>query len=332
MQCIVGLDLHLRRSVGTVMDVNGRVVKQERFTTSREGLAAFLKGVQHARIALEASGYCHPWVDYLESLGHEVTVAHPRKVRLIAESSIKTDKVDSEALAQLLRLGYLPASYVPGKPLRELRELARHRTKLGQERSRIKVRIRAEMNRRGLAIDSPFSMAGRKELANLRIPAVDNFLEQLSLVGRQVKECEERLAAAEAKHPHIGLLQTIAGVGLYTASVAVAGLGEVSRFRDAEKAVSYAGLAPSIYQSDLTERRGGITKRGPADLRRALCEAAWVHVGCCPDSDISRLYRRVYRRTRCKQKAITAAAAKLVRIMYAMMRDNQPYHAREEAG
>jgi transposase len=153
-------------------------------------------------------------------------------VRIIAESRIKTDKADSEALAHLLRLGYLPTSYVPDKPLRELRELARHRTRLGQERSRVKVRIKAELNRRGLDVAKPLSRAGKAQLASLHIPAVDDLLVQLSLLGQQIRRSEGHLAAAVPQHPWIELLQTIPGVGLYTASVAVAELGNITRFPD----------------------------------------------------------------------------------------------------
>ena len=71
----------------------------------------------------------------MQDLGLEVKLANPSKVKIIAESQIKTDKVDALALAQLLRTNFLPESYLAPKEQREARDLlrywvARHRTKL----------------------------------------------------------------------------------------------------------------------------------------------------------------------------------------------------------
>ena len=46
------------------------------------------------------------------------------------------------------------------------------------------------------------------------------------------------------------------------------------RFASAKHVASYAGLVPSTYQSGATDRHGHITKRGAAELRTMLCEAA----------------------------------------------------------
>ena len=84
----VGLDLHLKTTFGTVLEEDGSVLKQGKFETSEDSLMEFLRDVKEARVALEASGFCLPWVEFLEELGYEVFVAHPAKVRLIAEARI----------------------------------------------------------------------------------------------------------------------------------------------------------------------------------------------------------------------------------------------------
>ena len=109
-------------------------------------------------------------------------MAHPARVRVIAEARIKTDKIDSLALAHLLRLGYLPCSYIPPKPLRELRGLARHRVRLGRLRKDAKNRIRALLNRRRIKLEdlglrSPFTLEGRTALRWLEIPELDDHLD-----------------------------------------------------------------------------------------------------------------------------------------------------------
>jgi transposase len=58
------------------------------------------KSIDDAKIAMEACYCWQPVYELLESMGYEVKLAHPMKMRIIAEARIKTDALDSEALAQ----------------------------------------------------------------------------------------------------------------------------------------------------------------------------------------------------------------------------------------
>jgi hypothetical protein len=82
---------------------------------------------------------CNVWphvYDAAVSTGAKVTLAHPYKVRVISEASLESDKVDSLALAQRLRLKAVPAAFAPEAPIRELRLIIRDRAfYLEQERS-----------------------------------------------------------------------------------------------------------------------------------------------------------------------------------------------------
>lgn len=128
----VGLDVHKRVCYGSVMDEEGKVLKQARFSNDPEGLEEFMDGVEEALVAMEA-GYCwQPLYDGLEEAGHDVRLAHPQKVKAIAEAKAKTDKIDLETLAHLLRTGLLPESYVPSRDIRELRNRIRRRAFLAR--------------------------------------------------------------------------------------------------------------------------------------------------------------------------------------------------------
>jgi transposase len=124
-----------------------------------------------------------------------------------------------------------------------------------------------------------------------------------------------------------GLLTTIDGVGFYTAMTVVAELGDVNRFPDSDSVVSYTGLAPWIRQSGSTRRLGHITKAGPHNLRWVLVEATHSHLRFCKAKDKCRLcqfYDRIERKHKGKV-ATVATAAKLLRIMYWMLKLNRPY-------
>jgi len=98
-------------------------------------LAPFCRAL---RVAVEAGGQTVWIVDVLRELGAVVHVVHPLKVKWIAESKKKTDRVDAELLAGLLRIGGLPAPvHVPSRRCRELRGLLLARRQLVQTRTKL---------------------------------------------------------------------------------------------------------------------------------------------------------------------------------------------------
>jgi transposase len=98
-----GIDLHAEYSQICILDEDGEVMETSRVRTSRKALERFFRR-DRMRVVMEAGG-SSPWVSrLLDSLGHEVVVCSPRRVRLIAESKLKNDRVDAEVLARLVRL------------------------------------------------------------------------------------------------------------------------------------------------------------------------------------------------------------------------------------
>jgi transposase len=97
------------------MNEHGEILKQEKFPNERRELERIFKDIDDTKIAMEACYCWQPVYELLESMGHEVKLAHPMRTRIIAEAKIKTDALDSEALAHLLRANLLPTSYVPPK-------------------------------------------------------------------------------------------------------------------------------------------------------------------------------------------------------------------------
>ncbi len=81
---------------------------------------------EEALLAPAKAGYCwQPLYDRLEETGHDARLAHPLKVKAIAQAKAKTDKIDSETLAHMLRADLIPESYVPPRDIRELRDRVR---------------------------------------------------------------------------------------------------------------------------------------------------------------------------------------------------------------
>ena len=232
---VVGLDMHLKKTEGVVMAMDGAIVKRERFETSKENLRNFLRGLPPGtivagigvrgggpKVALESVGFCWPWIDFIESLGYEPLLANPIKVKSRAED-VKTDKADSELLAHLLRMDWLPTVYVPSKELRALRNLLRHRAFRRKIATAFKNRTWSELRKRDVQIDANLSTCrGRERVASSSIYEVAQNVEVIELIENQIKRIEMKLKIHYRKIKPVKLLQTIPGIGFLTALTLVA--------------------------------------------------------------------------------------------------------------
>ena len=282
-----------------------------------------MEGVDEAKIAMEA-GYCwQPLYDHLEETGYDVRLVHPLKVKAIAEAKVKTDKIDSETLAHLLRAGLLPESYVPPREIRELRDLVRRRAFLVGMRTKIKNRIHAELVKRGIDLGvSPFTKEGKSLLGGLGLDAVSQMLPLIEALDGQIRCISLQLMRMVGGDERARLLTTVPGVGYYIALLLVSEIGDVRRFTSSERLCSYAGLVPSVRRSGDSSRYGGITKEGSRWMRWALTQAVHVHVRY--DSDLSRFYYRLAK-SEARQKAVMATARKMLRVVYWMLLNGEPY-------
>ena len=112
-------------------------------------------------------------------------------------------------------------------------------------------------------------------------------------------------------------------MGVYSACLIYAEIGDIKRFPHSEKLCSYAGLVPSTHQSGVYTKHGRITKEGSRYLRWILTECVQIHVSRY-DTQLTRFYRRLVKRVG-KQKAVIATARKLTKIIYWMLKNKEPF-------
>lgn len=318
----VGLDVHKKVCYGTVMDESGEVVRQGKFTNDYEALYDFMDGLEEAMVVME-SGYCwQPLYEALEEAGHNVKLAHPKEVKALAKK--KTDKIDSETLAHLLRTDLLPESYVPPREIRELRDRVRRRAFLVGMRTKVRNRVHAELVKRRIRLGlDPWTRKGRLLLKALDLEGVDQVLPILDVLDGQIAKMSRELKMMCRDNPKAELLTTIPGVGYYVALLLVAEIGDVSRFHDSESLCSYAGLVPVVWSSAGSTHHGGITREGSKWIRWALTQAVHVHIRY--ESNLTRFYRRLARK-KPSQVAVMATARKMLKVIYWMLRNNESFH------
>ena len=328
----VGLDVHKKFCQATVLDSGGEIVLRKRIPSKREDIVGFFEKMRDCRVAIESTGVWEFIYETIASCGIDVVLANPLKTRLIAEAKVKTDKVDSEILAQLLRSNMIAESYVPSKQVRELRRMVRERSLMKKVTTSLRNYIYAQLIRRGIEYKRGClgSKVGRERVREV---LDDNRLaylfDLLEFAERTVKDFSyDELLEHFRRDEDAKVVSTIPGVGYYTALTIIAEYGDISRFRDnTDAVVSYCGLAPRVHQSSTTCYHGSISKRGSPMLRWIPVEATMNHLRYCKeksDCRLCRFHQRISRR-RGRNKARVATAAKLARIIYWMLRLRQPF-------
>lgn len=326
----IGMDAHKKFCYATMMDKEGNKIGERRFPTVDGALDAFAESIGDARVVVEASTTGLRVYEHLDDLGVDICMAHPLKVRAIADAKVKTDKIDSEVLAHLLRANLIPKAYVPPREIRYLRALVRHRAALTVVQTSIKNRIHSILTREGVqySFSDLFGKAGTKflkavELRKQNRMAVDNFLIILDSLRSRIDEVSEQIDKEAGDNKDAGLLATeIKGLGKYTSLLVATEIGDVTRFPTYKKLSSYAGLIPSTSSSGGVTRHGKITKRGNKLLRWALIQAAWRVIRY--DEKLKGYYARIAKK-RGKNVAIVATARKLLKRIYFTLQENQAY-------
>jgi transposase len=325
-----GLDVHKEFIYASTVDEEGNKVSEKKFLNSIHALDYFLeKQEKETSFVLEACGMYEPIYDRLEEQGYGVTLAHPLKTKAIASAKIKTDAIDAETLAQLLRANLIPKSHVPDKTTRELRSLVRRRASLVRQRSHLKHQVHSILLKHGLKapVTDIFGKRGKDWLTKLALPhaerfALDSILSIINAFDEQLHLSETTIDAVAGKIKPVKLLTTIPGIGNYSALLAYADIDDIKRFPTAKKLASYAGMVPSTYQSGSTNRNGPITKNGSKLLRWVLNQAA--HKAVETDPWLNRFYTHLVRK-KGSQKAITAVARKILTYMYIMLTEGIEY-------
>lgn len=172
-----GLDVHKASVTGCVrVPGSGRRRRDQEvrsFSTMHHGLvdlADWLTGWGVTDVAMEATGmFWRPVWYVLEDAGFELLLVNPRYAKNVPGR--KTDVKDSEWIAQLLECGLLRASFVPPRPIRQLRDLTRYRNRVVQERARESQRIEKVLEDAGIKLDVVISdclgVSGRSMLEAL---------------------------------------------------------------------------------------------------------------------------------------------------------------------
>jgi len=329
----IGIDLHKKIMAICVVNEQRKVLARKRLRCDdAAGIVAFFKAWQGFQAALEATASYEWFFELLQPLAERIVLANPKKLRVIAESNRKTDKIDAQVLAEFLALDLIPQAFPPTPRQREHRRLVRHRASIRQRLTALANKIRRILSDYNLDRRDLFSAEGLEFLGKASVSAASRFIlndlvEEWHQQNGRLKQVDRALAEF-AKQAPVGevearqVLKSIPMVGPVTIDVVISELGDVRRFRSQKKAVAYAGLAPGIRESAGKAKQLHISKDGSGLLRCALVEAAWRLV------TKQRRWGSQYERLRARmgaKKAIVALARRLLCMMVSMLKRGEAY-------
>lgn len=327
----VAIDLGGTKSQVCVRRADGQILHESSVETAR--LGPYLKRQPTSRVILETCAEAFHVADLALGHGHEVRVVPATLVRTLGVGArrIKTDRRDAQVLSEVSCRIDLPSVHVPTDLARQRRSMCTLREELIATRTALINCVRGWARTHVLKIRSGdmTTFPKRTRDAALQTPDglpqfVERLLTSIEAINTQIAPADAELAGLAKDDPVCKRLMSVPGVGPVSAVRFVAALDDRARFPSAHAVQSFLGLTPGEKSSSGRQQRTGITKAGPAPVRRALVQAAWNFRRLRPLDPISQWAMEIERR-RGKFIATVAVARKLAGVLFALWRDGSTY-------
>ena len=331
----IGLDLGDNHTHLCMVDEQGEVIEESRLSTTKAAYTKRFESLLPTRIAIEA-GVHSAWVSrLLDTFGHQVIVANPRKLRLIYLNDTKSDRVDAEYLARLGRMDptlLAPIQHRQADTMAD-RALIKSRDLLVRTRTRLINHVRSMVKTTGHRVPTATTSAFAKK-ARLFITAelkmtLDPMLDEIEGVTAQIKAYEEQIEElARTKYPETELLTQVPSVGVLTALTFVLTIEDPYRFQKSRHVASFIGLRPRQYDSGDRKLQMRITKAGDPLCRKYLVQCAQHMLGYRgKDCDLRRWGLQMAERGGkiAKKRAVVAVARKLAILLHRLWTTAEVY-------
>lgn len=333
----VAIDLGGRESQICVREADGTIVEEKRYSTKK--LEKLMNSWEPSRVIVETSAEAFRIADAAKLAGHEVRVVPATLVRTLGVGArgVKNDERDAQTLSQVSCRIDLPSVHIPSTLSRELKSLCGSREVLVQTRTKLINNVRGWLRtqlwqvRTGATSSFPDRVRGHGELHHYPLPEhIERQLQAIESVNELIKAADKQVLKIAGEQQVCQKLMTVPGVGPVTAVRFLAALDDVKRFPNAHALQSYLGLTPGENSSSERQRRTGITKAGPAPLRRVLVQSALSAIRTRP-TDPMVIWAKQIAERRGKFIAVVALARKIAGILFALWRDGTTYRSSKSA-
>lgn len=330
---VLGIDLGKNSCSVVGLDGSGKVVVRRRM--QRETVIAFSAKLPTCVVAMEACCGAHHMGRALAAQGHVVRLMSPEYVRPYVKAQ-KNDDRDAEAIAEAATRPTMRFVELKSQAQLDMQTLHRVRDRLIGERTSLMNQIRSMLLERGHIVPQGKAKLAQRLIELLAEPAVElssRIRELVCDMRRRWQALDERISAFDKEFveyarndEHAHRLITIPGIGPLNATALVAAVGDARTFARGRDLAAWLGLVPRQDTTGGKPRLLGITKRGSKYLRKMLIQGARSAMPMLRKSDtrlgawLRGLLSRAHANT-----AVVALAAKMARIVWALLRYGRTY-------
>jgi len=325
-----GIDLHKDNCLITTINKEGFIINQDRVkNTDHDILNYFLSQNGPHKAVVESTANWYWLSDLLHKYQIDMTLAHAKYLKAISYAKVKTDKVDSHTLAQLLRMNLVPTAHQISPEKRSLRDLLRTRLRLVRKRASCYTSIHRLLGKFNLSIPEGFQLHNPstfRYIQSIQLDpdyqlALDAYIAQIKLLTKQIKSLEKRLYSVLIINQDIQRLLTIPGIGKITAVTIYLEIDGIERFPDVKNFFSYCRLVPGAENSNRRQRHKS-SKDGNRYLKMVFTDAAVRAVQYY--KEIKQFHQRRLRKCH-KAIARNIVAKELARIVYYVLKEKEEF-------
>jgi transposase len=326
-----GIDLHSNNCFVVISDDDDRGLYSRRLPNNLDQICAALDPYRTNLFGVVVeSTYNWYWlVDGLIDAGYPLHLANTTAIKQYDGLKHRGDESDARHLAHILRLGLLPEGHIMPRATRAVRDLARKRMQLVQQRTTQIVSIETCLAQQ---TGGSISTNDVKQLTDAHVDAMSfgaaesmglkENLAVMQALQTQIDVVEKALSKHCRRNPGYRLLKTVSGIGPILATVILLETGSIERFADVGNYTSYCRCVGSVHVSNGKKKGEGNTKNGNRYLAWAYVEAANFAIRYCEPA------RKFYQRKKAKRNsivAIKAVAHKLARACFHMLKTGEQF-------
>jgi transposase len=331
---MIGLDI-----AKSVFQIYGETAERQPVLRKRLGrgsVEGFFAKLPPAVIGIEACGSSHHWARTLQALGHTVRLIPAAYVRPFVKRN-KTDARDAEAICEAMQRPGMRYVALKSTEQQAARGIETTRDMLVRQRTQLMNAMRgllaefgivAAQGKSGFAALCARLDAGDPAIPAALRPALHRLREQWDAAREAADALKAELVARARADADARRLTTVPGIGPLVAQAAVAAIGDGRQFASARDFAAWVGLTRREHQSANKRRLGHISRQGDPGLRRLLvlgASAVLRQVRATPARGTVWLRGILSRRP--VKVAVVALAAKMARILWAMLRSGEAYRA-----
>jgi len=311
-----GIDQHKQFSVLTTYGAEGPRVKQGRVPSAPLALQVYFAAFPGPhRVVVESTGAWDWLADVLAALGVELVLAHATRVKAIAAAKVKTDAVDSNTLALLLRADLIPRAHMIAAAQRGPRDLMRTRLRLVE-------RCVGAQNSIDRLLEK-FNLTDVSQLEELYQLQASCHAAQIALLTQQITTLERALYPYLIPDADVQRLLWIPGLGKVNAFTIYTEIDGIARFPSPRQFFSYCRLVPGADNSGGRSRHRSGSKAGSRYLKLAFSHAGIRAVPYYPEI-------RAFFKAKARQKPIriarTLVGLELARLVYHVLSTQEAFN------